>query len=219
VQKIPKIVHYIWLGGEIPSIVAEVMENNRKYLTDYQVILWTEENIPSLNSFAKKAYKEKKWAFVSDYLRYKILEEYGGVYLDTDMKLLKPLDNLLFNQCFAGWNREKTYIYAGIIGAIPGCEYIKLVSKRYNSVRIGQYPTSPEIMTEVYSNYENSELVTVLNSSFFYPVYEGERENKKNMLDAYSTHLWHESWVKYVRIRRALRRLGIISFYHKFKNR
>ena len=66
---IPKIIHYIWLGSKLPKKIQNLINANNEILKDYEIKIWTDENMPKLNKFAKQAYKDKKWAFVSDYLR------------------------------------------------------------------------------------------------------------------------------------------------------
>ncbi len=96
---IPKIIHYCWFGKkQIPNEYEKYMDSWKKYCPDYNIIQWNENNFDvSINTYCYEAYKAKKWAFVSDYARLKILFIHGGIYLDTDVELLKPLDPLLKN--------------------------------------------------------------------------------------------------------------------------
>ena len=80
--------------------------------------------------YVKKAYEEKKWAFVSDYFRLKALKEYGGIYMDTDMELMKPLDPYLCNRAFFAFETP-LFVHAGIIGAIPNCDIINDILLTY----------------------------------------------------------------------------------------
>ena len=108
---IPKIIHYCWFG---PSHTEEqtlklksVIEQWQKVCPDYQIIEWNETNFDfSENKFASEAYFAKKWAFVADYARLKVLEEYGGIYLDTDIELLKNFDSLLNYPAFIGFENN-----------------------------------------------------------------------------------------------------------------
>lgn len=102
---IPKIVHYIWVGHtEKPDLVKKCIDSWRRFLPDYEIIEWNEDNYNvNKNNYLKKAYQEKKWAFVSDYMRFDILMNYGGIYVDTDVEFLKPLpDQFLSANCFTG---------------------------------------------------------------------------------------------------------------------
>jgi len=215
-NKIPKTIHYIWVGSEIPQHISEQIEKNSQFFQDYTVKIWTEENIPPLNAFAQQAYDEKRWAFVSDYLRFYILYHEGGIYLDTDMDVLKALDDLLENSLFSGWDRSSKYVYAGIIGTQKKDPYIKNILEQYNQIDKGLYPTSPEVMTKCYYQYKERKRVTILNSCYFYPLLDGERMTKTALTYAYTNHLWHESWRSYVPLRRFLRRIGLMKLYHFF---
>lgn len=213
---IPKIIHYIWVGSQIPDNIVKQIEKNSQFFSEYTTKIWTEKNMPPLNAFAQKAYEDKKWAFVSDYLRFYILYHEGGIYLDTDMDVLKPLDNLLGKTFFSGWNRRGREVYAGIIGTIKKHSYIKDILEAYEEIESGRYPTSPEIMTQCYEKYEDKEYLFILDSRYFYPLLDGERANEELLKDAYTNHLWHESWRNYVPLRRFLRRVGVMRIYHWF---
>lgn len=94
---IPKIIHYCWFGKkELPQEYKKYMESWRKHCPDYEIVRWDESNFDiSENDYCREAYEAGKWAFVSDYARLKIVYELGGIYLDTDIELLKPLDDLI----------------------------------------------------------------------------------------------------------------------------
>jgi len=211
---IPKIIHYIWVGSEVPEHIQAIIDKNNDFFTEYEVKIWTENNIPKLNTFAQRAYDEKKWAFVADYLRFVLLQKYGGIYLDTDMDVLKSLDDLLGNSFFSGWDRRGKDVYTGIIGTKAKHPYIDNIIKKYNTIEDSLYPTSPEIMTECYIDYDKKETLNILPSPYFYPLLDGEKATKDLLKDAYTNHLWHESWRTYVPLRRMLRRVGFMKIYH-----
>lgn len=114
-QTIPKQIHYCWFGRkEIPKQFRLYMESWEKYCPDYEVIRWDETNYDvGKCPYAKEAYENGKWAFVSDYARIDILNEYGGIYLDTDVELVKNLDSLLTYDFFCGFERNN-YINFGL---------------------------------------------------------------------------------------------------------
>ena len=101
---IPKIIHYCWVGGNsIPEEHQKYIEGWRNLCPDYEIICWNEKNYNiEKNPYMKKAYEEKKWGFVSDYMRKDIVYQYGGIYLDTDVEMIKRPDELLYQDGFCG---------------------------------------------------------------------------------------------------------------------
>ncbi len=129
---IPKIIHFCWFGNnEKNKLIEACMESWRKFAPDFTIMEWNENNCDiQENNYVKKAYEEKKWAFVSDYFRLKALYEYGGVYLDTDMELMKPLEPYLYNEAFFAFETP-IFVHAGIIGAKKENRLIGEVLKSY----------------------------------------------------------------------------------------
>ena len=111
-----KIIHYCWFGGKPLSKLAKKCLNSwKKYLPDYEIMLWNEQNFDvNINRFCAEAYKEKKWAFVADVARCWALREYGGLYFDTDMLVLENIDHILNCDFAAGWESDYN-VAAGII--------------------------------------------------------------------------------------------------------
>ncbi|OCA87889.1 glycosyl transferase [Bacillus sp. FJAT-27225] len=118
-ENIPKVVHYCWFGGnEKSELIKSCMESWKKYLPDYEIIEWNEENFDiNSNRYVQEAYKEKKWAFVSDYVRLFALYHHGGIYLDTDVEIVRELDVFLDKGCFSGFESNGS-IPTGIMGAV-----------------------------------------------------------------------------------------------------
>lgn len=102
---IPKIINYCWFGkGEIPYENRVWMESWEKYCPDYEIRRWDESNYDvTKNQYMKEAYEAKRWGFATDYARLDIIYGNGGIYLDTDVELLKSLDELLYQEAFMGW--------------------------------------------------------------------------------------------------------------------
>ena len=101
---IPKIIHYCWFGGNpLPESAKKCIASWRKFLPDYEIKEWNESNF-DVNSikYTREAYKLKKYAFVSDYARMWILYNYGGLYFDTDVELIKPIDDIIARGNFMG---------------------------------------------------------------------------------------------------------------------
>lgn len=128
---IPKVIHYCWFGGEKPQEVLSYIEGWRKLCPDYEIKEWNEKTFDIYSSnYAKAAYKEKKWAFVADYVRFSVLYQYGGVYLDTDVELIKNLDDLLNQEGIAGY--ESIGVGTGLIGCEPYNDIIHNILEYYN---------------------------------------------------------------------------------------
>ncbi len=114
---IPKTIHYCWFGrGPKSDIAQKCMNSWKKYCPDYTLIEWNEENfdVNACPLYVRQAYECRKWAFVSDYVRLKVVYDYGGIYLDLDVELIKPLDSLLANSAYFG--REDSYHVATGLG-------------------------------------------------------------------------------------------------------
>lgn len=107
---IPKIIHYCWFGrGEMPELALKCIASWHKYMPNYEYKLWDEdsfdvESVP----YVKEAYEARKFAFVTDYVRLYALYSEGGIYMDTDVEILKPLDDLLHLPAFTGYEGSKT---------------------------------------------------------------------------------------------------------------
>lgn len=106
---IPKIIHYCWFGrGEMPQLAKDCIASWQKYMPDWEYKLWSEDNFDvASNPYTQEAYDAKKFAFVTDYVRLFALKKYGGVYMDTDVEILKPLDDLLNLTAFTGYEGSK----------------------------------------------------------------------------------------------------------------
>lgn len=124
---IPKKIHYCWFGGsELPEKDKKNIESWRKMCPDYEIIRWDESNYDvSQNKYMQQAYEHKKWGFVPDYARLDIIYKYGGFYFDTDVELLKPLDEFIGHEGFMGFE-DGYHVNGGHgFGAEAGNELIK----------------------------------------------------------------------------------------------
>ena len=117
---IPKIIHYVWLGkGKKNARILKCIESWKKYMPDYEIIEWNETNLPKINDFFYHAYENKKWAFASDVARLFILYNYGGIYMDTDVEVIKSLDKYLENKAFSGFESDNS-VPTGIMASEKG---------------------------------------------------------------------------------------------------
>ena len=105
---IPKIIHYCWFGhGPLPELAQKCIASWRKYLPDYEIKEWNEDNFDvNIIPYTAEAYKEKKYAFVSDYARFWILYKYGGLYFDTDVEIIRPIDDIIARGNFMGFETD-----------------------------------------------------------------------------------------------------------------
>lgn len=133
-SQVPKTIHYCWFGGnEKSDLIKMCITSWKKYAPEFEIIEWNETNCNVCeNAYVEKAYKEKNWAFVSDYFRLKALYEYGGVYMDTDMELLRPLDPYIYHNAFFAFETP-IFVHAGIIGAVPKHDLIYKIMKSYEN--------------------------------------------------------------------------------------
>ena len=104
---IPKIIHYCWFGrNPLPDSAKKCIESWRKFFPEYEIKEWNEDNFDvHLIPYVEEAYNAKKYAFVSDYARFWILYFYGGVYFDTDVEVIRPMDDILAKGGFMGSTR------------------------------------------------------------------------------------------------------------------
>lgn len=208
---IPKIIHYCWFGDEkIPKLLLHCIKSWKTQLPDYVFILWNEDNTEFDCNYVKKAYDEKKWAFVSDYIRLKVIYEYGGVYLDTDMLLLKSLDDFLEHSCFFVAEHKES-IGVCVFGASKNNGFVKLCLNAYNDEKKHFIPM-PKIVSDIFfeqykvesdfsENIFFKELV-IYKPDYFYALPYNKLfdiHNYKIYLtnNSYGVHLWFGSWHSY----------------------
>lgn len=134
IARIPRKIHYCWFGGQPLSDDAKSMIATwRRYCPDYEIIEWNESNFNiNENDYVREAYEAKKWAFVTDYVRLKVLYEQGGFYMDTDVEVVKSLDSLRVYDVVSGYESQ-TCIATGTIGACRDNEWIGMLLRDYST--------------------------------------------------------------------------------------
>jgi hypothetical protein len=135
-NKIPKIIHYCWFGrGKMPELAIKCIDSWKKNLPDYEIKEWNEDNFDiNYNRYVKEAYESKKFAFVSDVARLHAIYEYGGIYLDLDVEVLKSLDPLLKHHAYFGFE-DGIHINTGQgFGAEKGNEVVKRMLQEYDNI-------------------------------------------------------------------------------------
>jgi hypothetical protein len=136
VSKIPKILHYCWFGANpLPELAEKCIESWKKYCPDFEIRRWDESNFDiNCNQYVKEAYESEKWAFVTDYVRLYVVYEHGGIYLDTDVELLKSFNELLNYTGFMGFEDHK-HINTGLgFGASKNNQIIYEILKVYENI-------------------------------------------------------------------------------------
>ena len=148
-MSIPKVIHYCWFGkGKMPALSEKCIESWKKYCPEYKIVCWNEENFDVYqNKYAGEAYDAGKWAFVSDYVRLKVLYDEGGIYLDTDVELIKPLDELIEKNGYMGFD-DNGVVSTGLgFAAEKGNELVFALLEDYNDIPFilsdGSYDLTP----------------------------------------------------------------------------
>lgn len=138
---IPKIIHYVWLGkGEMSERAKHCIESWKKYLPDYEIKEWNEDNFDiNYNNWTKHSYENKKYAFTSDVVRLYALYTEGGIYMDTDVEVYKPLDEFLYEEGFTGFEAVN-YPSTATLGAEKGNPVIKKMLDFYDTIDFELYP-------------------------------------------------------------------------------
>lgn len=175
-MSIPKVIHYCWFGrNEKSDLIFRCIKSWEEYCSDYKIICWDEDRFDiASNTFVKEAYENKKWAFVSDYVRLYALYNFGGIYLDTDAEVLQNIDNFLENNAFTGYE-EDIFIPAAIMGAEKGNVWIKTLldyyEERHFLLKDGTFDLKP-----------NTEIVTELSYKKFGFSVDDKKINKGNVI-------------------------------------
>lgn len=127
VPLIPKVIHYMWLGGKsLPDSLKYCIDLWKKVCPDYEIIEWNESNYDiSKHPYMQQAYAKQAYGFVPDYARIDILYNYGGFYMDTDIELKKSLDELRYQEAFVGLEKWQVVNFGGCSGAVKGHPMVK----------------------------------------------------------------------------------------------
>lgn len=229
INKIPRVIHYCWFGGNpLPDMAVKCIESWKKYCPDCEIRQWDESNYDvNKCDYIKEAYEAKKWAFVSDYARYDILYNYGGLYFDTDVELIKPIDDILAKGSFMGVEDQELYtVNPGLGLAAPkGLQFYKDILEVYNKTHfideqgthnlttIVTYTTNL-LKTNGLKKSKNIQCVCEINIypvEYFCPI-DYKTGQVKITNNTHSIHHFYQSWLdeddrKIHRIRQISRKL------------
>lgn len=225
---IPKIIHYCWFGGNpLPEDVKKYIASWKKYCPDYEIRQWDESNFDvTQNEYCYEAYQSKKWAFVSDYARLKILEQFGGIYLDADVEVCKSLDSFLEYGAFSGFETENK-IPTGTWGACKHNEWIKDLLSYYDShhfVINGNFnlTTNVEIVSKMtihkygikldgtYQIFGDNNVIFPFDYFCAKDMMDGKIKKTKN---TYTIHHFAGSWLPWHRKIRHQIKLGMVKIF------
>lgn len=224
---IPKTLHYVWVGPKaVPDKVRRLVDGWHRLNPDYRIVLWNEDNIDFSFKFLRAAYGMRAWNRVSDFVRMWALKQEGGIYLDTDIELRRPLDDLLDNQCFLGFQlreRHPDWINGAVLGAAPGHWFVErlhrhFVDNMHGWEEVGSF-YGPGLITKVlieeglagYSDEpQQVRDVTLYPTRWFYPYAWTESFSEDRVTpDTYAIHHWDETWKKKRSIAGRLSRIAL----------
>lgn len=213
---IPKIIHYCWMSGEpYPNKIQRCIDSWKKYLPDYEFWLW-DTNRFNINSsiWVKEAFEHKKYAFCADYIRLYALYHYGGIYLDSDVEVIKSYNDLLHLPYFIGYE-SKQYFEAATIGAEKGNAFIGKILQYYENRHFineaGEYDKviMPKVMMSAVDgawrkkiiyrieDFDYSKnVICIFPYDWFSPIDStGRRYILRKTMNTYSIHHFASAWV------------------------
>lgn len=210
--RIPKVIHYIWLGTRpLDKVSIKCIQSWKKYLSDYEIKKWGDEEcreVIASNRYAQQAYDAKKYAFVSDYLRVFILYQFGGVYMDTDVQVFKPIDRFLNDGAFTCYE-DKDHIPTALMASCKGNKWMKALLDYYTDRDFIDEYGNMDITTNVISitnislsmgfvpggkEQVFSDDVHIYTKDYFCPLDTSASRNDVFTDNTYAAHLYNGSW-------------------------
>ncbi len=210
-MSIPKIIHYCWFGrNPLPPLAKKCIDSWKRHCPDYEIIEWNEDNFDiNSNQYVKEAYEAKKYAFVTDYVRLYVLYNHGGIYMDTDVEVLKPLDRFLIHRTFTGCENDN-FCITGTMGSEKNNPWIEKLLNLYKEKRFvlptGSFDITPntEIITELtmeeYSWICSNKYQVLTDGLHIYPhdffCAKDWRTGEVNITEnTYTVHNFSGSWI------------------------
>lgn len=228
---IPKKIHYCWFGEKKKkALILKCIASWKQYFPDYEIIEWNENNFDVHQcKYVEQAYKQKKWAYVSDYARMKILDLYGGIYFDTDVEVVRPFPEELRKCAFAGIEEFSKLVSPGLV---YGCEAGDIIvhemveeyeNSEFNNAKIEEILTINKRITRIldkygYSHtdtYQDLGVLRVFPSEYFC-AYDGKKRKANITEKTITTHHYIASWLPWYRKVRLyfgtkLRHIGVLK--------
>lgn len=200
--KIPKTIHYSWFGDKPkPQIIKECIDSWKKHMPDWVYVEWSQRTFNvNINPFVKKAWQDKKYAFINDYVRLWTLYNFGGLYLDCDIRVVKPLDPFLVHRCFTG-HETKDILITATQGSEPDHPYIKYLLGYYDDPPKSYNPNTgwiTRLSAPLIEKQENG-FTYLKDGVVIYPVetfcsYDHRAFKIVETPNAYAYHLFQASW-------------------------
>lgn len=206
---IPKKIHYCWFGkGEKPKLAKKCIASWKKYCPDYEIVEWNESNFDiGRYPYAKYCYDNKKWAFLSDFVRLVVIAEQGGIYFDTDVELLRKPDELLQYKAFYGFENSDNVATGLGFGAIAHHITINAMLQEYFELRVneqGEFPIikCPALNTKALLKYglildgsrQNIAEAEILPMEYLNP-YDDPTGKLRRTKNTISVHWYSKSWM------------------------
>lgn len=204
---IPKIIHYAWVGEKQQDYLTKVcIESWVKYFPDYELRLWNEKNIPFNDEYVQRAYKNKNWSNISNYIRLYALREFGGIYFDTDFEVIKPFDFLHKCKVFLGFEDDILNVNSAVIGSIKNSNFINTCYERLIANFDGTEASNlsgPGIVTDILKEQGLSKTsqakineVNIFPIKYFYPFpWKSVLTYQAITNETYGIHHWAKSWI------------------------
>ena len=206
---IPKKIHYCWFGrGEKPKLAQKCIASWKKYCPDYEIIEWNEDNFDIESyPYAKYCFENKKWAFLSDFVRLIVVYQHGGIYFDTDVELLKSPEELLNYEAYFGFETPQSVATGLGFGAVAGHKSVGAMIDQYTSLLPdgnGSYPiiVCPQLNTKALLQFglqQNGEKQTVAGAAIlpidYFNPYDDPTGRLNKTKNTISVHWYSKSWM------------------------
>lgn len=235
---IPKKIHYCWFGGkELPELAKKCIASWKEYCPEWEIIQWNESNFPIQDyPYAQYCLENKKWAFLSDMVRLIVVYEHGGVYLDTDVELIRPLDDLCRYEAYYGFELPIQINTGHGFGAEAGQETVKYLLDAYLCLRPddkGAFPLTPCPKVNTAPLVErglklNGERQTIAGAEVFpieyFNPYEYTTGRMRKTKNTYSIHWFNQSWISPMakfrsKLTKPFHRLFGVDCFRRFKKK